>query len=321
MPEAESNKAGKNILIVDDDSSIRRMLGDFVSIQGYSHRDAASAEEALACLAGAPPDLILLDISMPGRSGLELLEDIRQGLGIRQVPIILVSALQDSRTVIQGLRLGANDYITKPFDPAVLLARMENQLETAARMAKLEEKTDELSRLASYDQLTGVFNRRAFFDMLENEIARSKRYGHELSLLMVDLDHFKRVNDTYGHSAGDEILVQFAKRALASLRSEDVLARYGGEEFCVILPETGLGSASTTAERIRHSMHDLPFDITAGAIVVTASIGAVTARCTENVLAVELLEQADKALYEAKRAGRNRVSSTLLDSGPLQKER
>lgn len=297
----------RQLLVVEDDDAVRTLLRHFLSRRGYGVTAVESAEAALSAIAARRPDVVLLDIFMPKVSGLDLLRQLRGQTETAHLPVILVSALSDTANVVQGLQAGANDYVTKPISFPILHARIEAILRGAALVKKLEVQTEVLARIAAFDELTGIFNRRSLFHALELEVNRSTRYQRPLSLLMVDLDHFKRVNDEHGHGVGDAVLRQFAQRTQAMLRATDVLGRYGGEEFCVILPETAGPGASTVAERILADTARTPFASAGIEVRMTASVGAVTWMPGDDPR-FDLLALADQALLDAKRAGRNRIT-------------
>ncbi len=303
----QNPSAGKRVLIVDDEPMNTDMLSRRLESRGYATSISNSAAQALESLQENTPDVILLDVNMPRVSGLELLDQLRANEGTQIIPVILVSALADTDNIVRGLQRGANDYVTKPVNLPVLLARLETQLKMASLVSQLESQKEALARLASRDDLTGVLNRRAMFETLDVDLARSSRYNHPLSLLMMDLDHFKRVNDDYGHAAGDAVLRHFAKAVGRSLRSTDSLCRYGGEEFCAILPETGEEQARRAAELIRELIEQTEFVSEGTKISLTVSIGIGIYTPPADTGVTELLDNADKALYEAKENGRNRV--------------
>jgi diguanylate cyclase (GGDEF)-like protein len=297
----------QQILIVDDEALNLDMLGRRLVTRGYNVATASSAAQALEMMRNRPPSLVLLDVNMPGMSGLQMLDVLKGDEDLKGVPVILVSALSDTENIVRGLQRGASDYVTKPINLPVLLARLETQLKMASLVNQLESQKEILARLASCDDLTGVLNRRSLFETLEVDLNRSTRYRHQLSVLMMDLDHFKRVNDEHGHAAGDEVLRQFAERISHSLRNTDALFRYGGEEFCVVLPETNGRHALHVAENIRHLIESRPFELDTTALHCTVSIGLATFTPPEPINATQLLERADEALYDAKNGGRNRV--------------
>ena len=296
-----------HVLVVDDESANVQILTRNLSQNGYRVTGASSGPEALEAVKASLPDLVVLDVFMPKVSGFDVLSALRANEATATMPVIIASALADTEHIVRGLNAGANDYVTKPFVMPVLFARVAALLRASEMVKRLEVQTEILSRMAAYDELTGLFNRRSLFHTLETEVSRGKRYRRELSLLMLDLDAFKRVNDTYGHPAGDQVLREFARRMRSVLRTMDAACRYGGEEFCAILPETSAAGAMTAAERIRSTCAAAPFETTAGAIPLTVSIGVATAAPNVAGTANDLLGQADNALLRAKRGGRNRV--------------
>ena len=302
---------GSHILVVDDEKTNVMVVQRALKIAGYDVVGAVSAEKARECIQAQLPDLILLDISMPEVSGLEFLTELRNQSKTAKIPVILVSALTDTETIVTGLQTGANDYIMKPVEMPVLLARVQTQLSVAKRAQALEMQAGNLARLAHTDALTGLINRRGFVDIYTGEMSRARRYRRSLVVAMMDLDHFKNINDRYGHAGGDAVLRAFAATARAALRSHDVICRYGGEEFCVLMPETKIRGAMRVAERARAAIEKMMVMHEGKPIAATVSIGIASAfeAGGEECTGEELLERADKALYRAKAAGRNCVVS------------
>ncbi len=310
MNAIEEQQEGHRIscaLVVDDDDLSRELLRFHLHKNGYEVLLAPDAPAAMAIIAVKHPDIILLDIMMPGISGLELLRTLKNKPETATTPIILISGLRETEDVVKGLELGANDYIVKPLNVKILIARMETHLRMRRMIVDLERKTLILAQLAAFDQLTGLYNRHSLMELLTTEASRTHRYKRNLSLMMMDLDHFKNVNDRYGHPTGDDILREFAQRANLLLRGNDILCRFGGEEFCVIMPETDTASAAVAAERIRSAMETEPIPTRSGDISITVSIGVATMGPASGQTVEELIETADQALYEAKNSGRNRI--------------
>ena len=250
----------RRILIVDDSNAVRVALRE--ALLGLPAVgvifEAVDGIEALALLARTPVDLILTDITMPRLDGFKFLSAVRNNPRLNDVMVIMLSALGESVDKVRGLTLGANDYVTKPFERAELLARVTVMLkmkelreELQRKAAALECANLELERLANQDGLTGLHNRRSFFNRLEVEFHRSRRLGSPLALLMLDIDHFKNFNDSHGHQAGDEALRAVGAALLGGIRSYDCAGRYGGEEFICFLPETAPAAALLVAERLR----------------------------------------------------------------------
>lgn len=294
------------LLIVDDEPTNIQALGHLLK-DDYRIRVANNGEKALALAAeGAPerPDLILLDIQMPGIDGYEVCRRLKEDPHTSDIAIIFVTALDDARDEEHGLNLGAVDYIARPFNPAIVRARVNTHV-------KLKRRTDLLEQYAMLDGLTGIHNRRYFDEHLDRETRRSQREGEPLSLIMLDIDHFKGFNDHYGHGAGDRCLQKVAETLARTLnRPGDTLCRYGGEEFVALLPGTPTSGALEVAERLRSAVEEraLAHEHSSAGPVVTVSLGAATFDPAGEPGAdmESLLARADAALYRAKNAGRNR---------------
>ncbi|WP_024328496.1 diguanylate cyclase [Thioalkalivibrio sp. ALR17-21] len=294
------------LLLVDDEPTNIQALGHLLK-DDYRIRVANNGEKALALAAeGAPerPDLILLDIQMPGIDGYEVCRRLKEDPHTSDIAIIFVTALDDARDEEHGLNLGAVDYIARPFNPAIVRARVNTHV-------KLKRRTDLLEQYAMLDGLTGIHNRRYFDEHLDRETRRSQRAGEPLSLIMLDIDHFKGFNDHYGHGAGDRCLQKVAETLARTLnRPGDTLCRYGGEEFVALLPGAPTSGALEVAERLRSAVEEraLAHEHSSAGPVVTVSLGAATFDPAGEPGAdmESLLARADAALYRAKNAGRNR---------------
>jgi diguanylate cyclase (GGDEF)-like protein len=288
------------VLIADDCSTARRLLQALVEQWGYEVRLAQDGAEALAALlAEDGPALAILDRSMPGLDGVEVCRRIRERRGGRYVYVILLTASTGREHVVEALAAGADDYVGKPFDDGEL----EVRLRAGRRVVELEQR---LRTTASYDALTGVWNRGAVREYLDQQLARSRREGTPLAVLLCDLDHFKRINDRHGHGTGDNVLREVAKRIRQSLRAYDGVGRYGGEEFLLVLSGIDPANARIVAERIRQCVCAGPVASGSRELAVTLSMGLACGGGRE-VDAQTLVRLADEALYRAKRAGRNRV--------------
>jgi diguanylate cyclase (GGDEF)-like protein len=298
-----------SLLIVDDAASVRqevRRLAARLDVFGTC-REAENGIEAYKRALESAPDLILCDLVMPSVDGLKFLSMVRAREELRDIPVILVTGKTDVETKIRGLELGASDYVTKPFDGGELLARMKVQLKIKALQDELRCSNELLRELSSTDALTRLFNRRHFMAVLGCEFDRTDRYGTPLSLVMLDIDHFKRLNDSYGHQVGDEALQGLGQLILAAVRSTDIAARYGGEEFCLLLPETDLDGAAEFAHRLRFAVEDKVLPVGGQEVAMTVSLGVAACPHPAVESGDDLIRLADDALYRAKRAGRNRV--------------
>jgi len=303
----KSQRKRYRVLMVEDSRLSLEVYSQRLERRGYAVASATSAEEARQRLEEAQPDIVLLDVFMPKVSGFEFLRELRTAPRTSTIPVILISALSDTKHIVEGLELGANDYVTKPIVMPILTARMEALLRSAELVRRLEVQTELLSKLAAFDDLTGAYNRRSMFHHLEAELSRCRRYGRSVSVLMVDLDHFKRVNDSHGHLVGDEALRFVVTIMQAELRAMDLLCRYGGEEFCAILPETNHAGATRAAERLRAAVERSKFSHESVELSLTASVGGASWSNAAGNEVPDLIARADESLLEAKRAGRNCV--------------
>jgi len=293
------------VLIADDSPVSRKVLRRHLEAWGYEvveHPDGASALAALE--APDAPALAILDWEMPALAGIEVVRRLRAGGADRPTLVYLLTARASPEDVLAGLAAGVDDYLVKPVDPAELRFRLRNGARLVELHQRLLEAQATLRTQAMTDPLTQVWNRRAFEDVAGQEISRSKRTGRSVGVLMVDLDHFKSINDRHGHAAGDAVLVETARRMVGVLREGDVLGRLGGEEFAILLPECGPAGAYVAAERVRRAIARDPVVHAGRAIPVTASVGLSSARAGRAPLDA-LLESADRALYRAKASGRN----------------
>ena len=301
------DKTKASVLIVEDDVTIRALLSAILGSE-WNIETASDGTTALEMATTRVPDIVLLDIGLPDLDGLEVCRRLKANPKLEQVPVIFLTARTSGEDEIDGLQAGGIDYITKPINPAVLKARVRNHLE-------LKQNRDELVRLARLDGLTGLYNRRTFDDVLEREWRRLARTGEPLSVIMIDVDHFKTYNDTYGHGAGDACLQRVADAARSSLqRPADVLARYGGEEFVALLPETKLEGALAVADAIRTAVValDIPHASSTTAGQVTLSLGTACTVPQPDADAAKLLAIADQQLYAAKAEGRNRSKGVYV---------
>ncbi len=310
LPHAETAQVLENdlsqplILVANDDPIDLQVLVNQLSLKGYRIITATGGHQALSIVEQASDrlDLVILAVMMPEMSGYEVSRRLRQKYTLFELPILLVTAKSRIDDVTAGLEAGANDYIARPFDKNELSARVHTLLILKQSVAHAMIN----QQLATVDDLTGLHNRRFFFQVAEQEVSRAKIYGFPLSLIMFDVDHFKTINDSYGHSAGDDVLRAIAERCQGLLRDDDVLARFGGDEFVVLLIKDNL-AAKQVAERIRQKIVLQPIILKKGQeIHVSASFGIATVTKDVTDLA-GLLENTDRALYQAKQQGRNRV--------------
>jgi diguanylate cyclase (GGDEF)-like protein len=295
------------VLVIDDDPDCRELLTRRLGARGYEPISASSAHAARMILEKRTPDAILLDLSMPGIDGLTYLQELRKDARTHSIPVLLISARHESSTQVTGLEFGADDYVTKPFNYPVLFARLKTHLRVRSLMNQLEDQKRLLQKIATHDDLTGVMNRRALQHALELEMNRTLRYGRPLSVLMLDLDGFKQVNDTLGHAAGDEVLKEIVNRIASRLRDPDLLGRIGGDEFGIVLPETDLDHAVRVGQRVRNAIGAAPIAVAGTNKTVTAAVGAATLPLGFDMTPARLFARADSALYEAKRLGKNLV--------------
>lgn len=300
------------ILIADDDNVFRYSLEKLLNKWGYEVFAARDGKEALEILAGeCTPSLALLDWMMPEMSGAEVCREIRMRNLEPYVYVIFLTGRGDKQDTINGLAAGADDYLVKPFDSGELKARLMTGERIIGLQSDLLSARKEMEFQATHDTLTGLWNRKAIMEHFRGELVRAQRRKTPLTVIMADLDHFKKVNDTYGHLAGDAVLREVARRMHASLRPYDGIGRYGGEEFLVVASETGMEAAKQLAERLRESVGGSPVIAREGVIRVTLSLGVSVTEDVEEIETDDLLRAADTALYAAKDGGRNRTELVL----------
>jgi two-component system cell cycle response regulator len=298
-----------SLLVADDEQAIldllrRRLeaLGCEVSVLPGGTRVVETARAQL-------PDLILLDVMMPDLDGFAVCQALKADESVRDIPVIMMTARSETDSRIKGLELGAHDYVAKPFETAELMARIRAALRVKQLQDDLKEANQQLARLATSDPLTDLPNRRRFDEEFFLAIERSRRNGDPLSVMMIDLDHFKRINDTYGHLAGDDALRQLGRLLNGRRRITDLVARYGGEEFVWVLPGARAEGAAQVGEWLRREVETMALSTGQGPLELTVSIGITTFDPSEHgpIGATAVLEAADRALLDAKEQGRNRV--------------
>jgi diguanylate cyclase (GGDEF)-like protein len=298
-----------NVVIVDDDTAIRKLVRLFLARSGYEVSEFGAAADARTAMASIPWDLAILDRRLPDADGVEICAELKSNPQTKSRYIIMLTGEDEQEDKVLGLDLGADDYITKPFQLPELMARIRAAKRIVDLQKELMESNKRLELLSITDGLTKLHNHRHFQDELARAFDESQRYNRPLSLAIVDLDFFKKVNDTYGHAVGDEVLKAVSHIFQESIRSTDLAARYGGEEFAVMMPETDLDEAVIFAEKIRNLVESHPVETQGGRVIVTVSIGVTSVPYTRMRTAKELIVAADKALYRAKRNGRNQVQA------------
>jgi two-component system chemotaxis family response regulator WspR len=311
----------RRILVVDDDQDALGLLGRLSSECGHELLTAGDGNTALELVQEERPDLVLLDLVMPGRDGIEVTRTLKQDSALRSIPVVILSARHAPSDKVAAFAAGADDYVTKPFSLDEIDARIKSNLrkrdlylvlEQANR--RLREANTRLSELAVTDEKTTLPNYRAFRRRLEDELKRADRYGTALSLAMIDLDDFKSLNDTFGHTVGDQALRSVAQVLKSAARETDYVARYGGEEFAVLLPHTGPTEAMRVAQRVRQSVSNGNGEADPG-YRITLSVGIATYPNDPRVHEPDqLVAAADRALYAAKSGGKDRV---VVDANSL----
>ena len=314
------------VLIADDEEVIRDMLTEHLTDEGFTVVAVPSGEAALEVFKGDPNHLVITDIRMGGMSGIQLLEEVKKL--DEDALVIMITSHASLDNAVTTLKAGAFDYIFKPFQDLETITEVVNRgmtkiallhknrqlvenLEQTHQM--IEQSNKELKELAIRDGLTGLFNHRHFKEVLDRELARTVRYERTLSLIMLDVDHFKIYNDTHGHPAGDEVLKTLADIISTRLRVVDCPARYGGEEFAVLLPETDLDGGKTVADDIRAQVENYPFEGRESQPLGKVTVSLGVAEFNPDIAELPpLLERADEALYRAKNEGRNRVVCEAL---------
>jgi two-component system, cell cycle response regulator len=301
------------ILIADDDPVASRLLDRLLVKWGYEVIAAHDGTEAWEVLqAENAPRVALLDWIMPGIDGLEICRRVRARSSQPYVYIMLLTANDKVGNLVEGLESGADDYLTKPFHPQELRARLRVGLRMLDLESRLVEARESLRFKASHDSLTTIWNRGAIIEMLERELSRARRDGSSVGILLADIDHFKRVNDTRGHLVGDEVLRAVTGRLKGEVRSYDSVGRYGGEEFLILLPGCDNPKLTTKAERLVKVVERSSIGTSTGTVAVTISIGGIASGDCPHADVNKLLRAADTALYRAKVSGRNRSEMALL---------
>jgi diguanylate cyclase (GGDEF)-like protein len=293
------------VLVVEDSAVIRALVRRMLVAGGHTVVEAAGGAAALAVCREQQPDVVLLDVEMPEMSGWDVLAAMKADPDLRDVPVVFLTGRSDTTDMVDGLRLGAHDYVRKPCEPTELLARVQAAARVKRLQDELRQRNEDLDRISRTDALTGLRNRRHVEEYLVKLTSLARRNVEPIAVLVIDIDHFKSVNDTHGHDAGDAVLREVASRMLGSVRLEDMIGRWGGEEFLVVLPNTADQGAAELAERLRQVVADTPCRLADGdAVQVTISVGCAASLIDD---AGGLVRSADTAMYEAKQTGRNRV--------------
>jgi diguanylate cyclase (GGDEF)-like protein len=300
------------ILVAEDSLVIRTVVCDQLEEEGYEVVQAVDGESALAMCASTPFDAILLDIEMPGLDGHQVLVRLKADASVSDIPVVFLTGRTSTADMVAGLRAGAHDYLKKPFEPMELIARIAGAVRIKRLQDELRVRNQQLDTLSRVDALTGLNNRRHIDEQLQREVSTARRHQQPLAVLMLDIDHFKQINDRDGHPAGDRALQEFAKRIQAVTRDGDVVGRWGGEEFIIIAPQTNVDQAMTLGERVRTAIADRPIQLDGHSIVITVSIGCAVGLGTP----AELVERADAALFRSKAEGRNRVTEAGVVDAP-----
>jgi diguanylate cyclase (GGDEF)-like protein len=294
------------VLVADDSLVIRSVLRKQLEEYGHEVVEARDGVEALASVRARAPDIILLDVEMPNLDGHQVLAELQRDPVLAEIPVVFLTGRSTTADVVEGLRLGAHDYLAKPFEPAELLARVSAALRVKRLQDELRVRNAELDTLSRTDALTRLPNRRHLLERLDESAASARRHGGVMAVLMVDVDHFKNVNDRFGHDVGDVVLQEVAARLQSACRAEDIAGRWGGEEFLVVAATTTIDGAAELGERVRASI--AADGVMAGEekVSVTVSVGAASGGGDVD----DLLRRADAALYTSKAAGRNQVTTS-----------
>jgi diguanylate cyclase (GGDEF)-like protein len=312
------------VLIVDDDALVLERLRELVAAEAYDVRTAPSGSDALRVLDDFPASIIITDLNMPAMNGLDLCRRIRERASPGYVYIVLLTVRDDESDILAGLDAGADDYLSKRTSAALFKARLRSARRVLALEYSLTDALERKRELAMADALTGVYNRRYFMRHLSREFKRMQRFGGDISLLLLDIDHFKRINDSYGHAVGDVVLRKLTKEIAQCLRREtDWCARLGGDEFAVVLEGTKVPEARICAEKVRQAVAAAGAETRAGSVRFTVSIGLAGygEGMDKNVTVQSLVEQADANLYASKANGRNCVMPNQGDGSARMRGR
>jgi len=303
-----------HILIVDDTPANVDILKVILSREGYNVSMAPNGEVALNVIPRSMPDLILMDVMMPGLNGFEVCEKLKVDEATKEIPVIFVTAKSETEDIVKAFDVGGVDYITKPYQYREILSRIKTHLQNQTLLKnnlllveQLLKVNVELDKASRTDSLTGLSNRRDANEKIGQEMVRSARNEKSFSLVLGDIDHFKKINDTYGHEAGDFVLTKVSRLMVDAVRRQDLVSRWGGEEFLIVLPETELAGGAILAENIRQKIESEKFVYNEQTMNVKMSFGVCSSGSELSM--DELIKKADDNLYRAKEAGRNKVVS------------
>jgi diguanylate cyclase (GGDEF)-like protein len=299
------NVRGK-ILVVDDSPIVTKIIQRALTQRGYAVETAKSGTEALQLFHEDNFSLVILDVNMPGMSGYEVAQHIRKTEEEIFLPIVFLSADTERSSRVQGLQQGGSVYLTKPFHEEEFVAQVESLLKIKELQDNLAQKNRLLEEMCRRDSLTSLYNHSYFQEIADHEFRRSQRYGNDVACVLMDIDDFKKINDTFGHPTGDRVLSELAELMLVSVRDVDIVARYGGEEFAVLLPMTNIRQAKLVCERARRAITERVFDAKKRGLKISVSMGVASLRAHTPASALQMIEMADQALYAAKNNGKNR---------------
>ena len=290
------------ILVVDDNLNNIRLLTDILEDENFTVYTADNGAAVLAMVHKLKPDVILLDIMMPGLDGFEVCKLLKNDFDIKDIPVIMVTAKTEGIDIKKSLEMGAFDYIKKPIDEIEVIARVQSAIQ-------FKQTQDKLKEMAMKDGLTGLYNHALLIELFEKEIDKQQRNNGSISFAMIDIDNFKKINDTYGHISGDTVLKELSNILMSSVRGGDIVGRYGGEEFSIVFPGIDEQNAFQLCERIRKEVEDFNFEIGIETVKITISIGINFNELKGIINKREIIQKADEALYRAKHNGRNRMEN------------
>jgi len=307
LPERPLTRAKQTVLVAEDSATARATVRIYLTSQGYDVVEAEDGRAALEAARREQPDVILLDVEMPELDGRAVLAALCEDESLCDIPVVFLTGRTDSDEVVAGLQAGAHDYLRKPFEMAELVARVSAAARVKRLQDELRRRNEELDYFSRLDAVTGLWNRRHVDEQLRVLCGAGRRHGFRVNVLLFDLDHFKSVNDSYGHAGGDAALKAAADCLKGHMRSEDVLGRWGGEEFLAVVPYVDEAGAAALAERARAALASQEVQVADGVVCrLTTSVG-VHGADGDGLDPDVLVAAADAALYEAKAAGRNRV--------------